>query len=280
MNACSKARMLLGVVCHHHKALNIGARVVQSAPLLACRTSRCTRRGKSTKAVQSIRQPGQSRVSHPPCNAVQARPVDIRGWAISSCPLHMRLAAERRLWIQHHDIFEIRFLIPLVNCKSLFPRTGERLCVHTGVRAAKLGNVVEALRSRGLVQDITSEELGELSTQETLTVYVGFDPTADAIHVGNLLALIVLSWFQRCGHQAVALLGGATGRVGDPSGKSAERPVLAPEEIESNVAGIRNIIQGILERNRGDDQPAVKVYMKPHSTSTPPVRWSNSMCRR
>ena len=92
-------------------------------------------------------------------------------------------------------------------------------------------DVVEVLKSRGLLQDVTSEALGSVSATEALKVYVGFDPTADAIHIGNLLGIIVLSWFQRCGHNAVALLGGATGRVGDPSG---------------------TIIRGILERNRGD----------------------------
>lgn len=125
-----------------------------------------------------------------------------------------------------------------------------------------LRDVLETLRERGLLQDVTSEDLGAVSAQEALTVYVGFDPTADAIHVGNLLALIVLSWFQRCGHQAVALLGGATGRVGDPSGKSAERPVLSVEEIEANVSGIGSIIRGILERNKGA-LPDVKVRRLP-----------------
>ena len=130
------------------------------------------------------------------------------------------------------------------------------------VSAGGVQNVVSVLKSRGLLQDITSEELGALSAEEALTVYVGFDPTADAIHIGNLLAIIVLSWFQRCGHNAVALLGGATGRVGDPSGKSAERPVLSTEEIEGNVAGIGGIIRGILERNRGD-MAEVKVLPRP-----------------
>jgi hypothetical protein len=64
-----------------------------------------------------------------------------------------------------------------------------------------------------------------------------FDPTADSLHLGNLLGIIVLSWFQRCGHAPVALLGGATGRVGDPSGRSSERPILSEEEIERNVSG-------------------------------------------
>ena len=111
-------------------------------------------------------------------------------------------------------------------------------------------NIVECLQARGLLQDVTSDELAHASATEQLKVYVGFDPTADAIHLGNLLGIIVLSWFQRCGHNAVVLLGGATGRVGDPSGKSAERPVLSPSEIEHNVASIGGIIESILEQNK------------------------------
>ncbi len=68
------------------------------------------------------------------------------------------------------------------------------------------------------IQDTTSPALGKAAATETLTVYCGFDPTADSLHLGNLLGIIVLTWFQRCGHNPVALLGGATGRVGDPSG--------------------------------------------------------------
>lgn len=112
---------------------------------------------------------------------------------------------------------------------------------------------MDVLRGRGLLQDVTSEDLGKVSAQEALKVYVGFDPTADAIHLGNLLGLIVLSWFQRCGHTAVVLLGGATGRIGDPSGKSAERPVLPVEQIEQNVSSIGNLIRSILKRNQGED---------------------------
>lgn len=84
--------------------------------------------------------------------------------------------------------------------------------------APPLRDVVEVLRSRGLLQDVTSTELGAASTQEQLLAYCGFDPTAESLHLGNLLGIIVLAWFQRCGHVPVALLGGATGRVGDPSG--------------------------------------------------------------
>ena len=106
--------------------------------------------------------------------------------------------------------------------------------------------MIEVLRSRGLVQEITSPELEIASTKESLLVYCGFDPTADSLHLGNLLGIIVLSWFQRCGHRPVALLGGATGRVGDPSGKSAERPVLSEEEIEANTKGIEGTLRGLL----------------------------------
>lgn len=79
-------------------------------------------------------------------------------------------------------------------------------------------------------------------------VYCGFDPTAASLHVGNLLGIVVLSWFAAAGHEPVALLGGATGRVGDPSGRSTERPLLSDAEIEGNVAGIRKILEELLGR--------------------------------
>lgn len=107
-------------------------------------------------------------------------------------------------------------------------------------------NVIQALRSRGLIQDVTSPELEVAAGTRVLSVYCGFDPTAESLHLGNLLGIIVLSWFQRCGHRPVALLGGATGRVGDPSGRSAERPVLDDEVIERNVAGIERTLRTLL----------------------------------
>ncbi len=70
------------------------------------------------------------------------------------------------------------------------------------------------------VQDTTNDALEKVAGSETLSVYCGFDPTAESLHLGNLLGIIVLTWFQRCGHRPVALLGGATGRVGDPSGET------------------------------------------------------------
>lgn len=110
-------------------------------------------------------------------------------------------------------------------------------------------NVIDVLSARGLLKDST----GDLQTlrehcDAPVTVYTGFDPTADSLHVGNLLALITLAWFRRCGHSVVALVGGATGRVGDPSGKSAERPVLSEDSLTANLAGIRGDIETVLDR--------------------------------
>lgn len=98
-------------------------------------------------------------------------------------------------------------------------------------------NVIQILRERGLLNDVTSPKLEEVAARKQVTVYCGFDPTADSLHLGNLLGIIVMSWFQRCGHRPVALVGGATGRVGDPSGKSAERPIMSDETIEKNIEG-------------------------------------------
>ncbi|KAL1552821.1 tyrosine--tRNA ligase [Salvia divinorum] len=108
-------------------------------------------------------------------------------------------------------------------------------------------NVVQILEERGLLDSLTGDALRRPDSPP-LRVYCGFDPTADSLHLGNLLGLIVLSWFIRCGHRAVALVGGATGRVGDPSGKSLERPQLDLASLDRNVAAISASILTILER--------------------------------
>uniref|UniRef100_A0A0D9V3X4 Tyrosine--tRNA ligase n=1 Tax=Leersia perrieri TaxID=77586 RepID=A0A0D9V3X4_9ORYZ len=112
--------------------------------------------------------------------------------------------------------------------------------------AASTATVVDVLRERGLVEATTSETLG--SSPRELKAYCGFDPTAESLHLGNLLGLVALSWFRRCGHTAVALVGGATGRVGDPSGKSAERPELDLAAVETNSDAIKSLIAQILDR--------------------------------
>lgn len=117
-------------------------------------------------------------------------------------------------------------------------------------------NVVEILEQRGLLESLTSENLKSVCSDPDLPplrVYCGFDPTAESLHLGNLLGIIVLSWFLRCGHKAVALVGGATGRVGDPSGKSLERPELDPLTLEKNSAGIADTVRRILGQNATEE---------------------------
>ncbi|KAL8545606.1 hypothetical protein ACS0TY_005656 [Phlomoides rotata] len=109
--------------------------------------------------------------------------------------------------------------------------------------SAFLPNPIHFLSRSGLSSDALRRE-----DIPPLRVYCGFDPTAESLHLGNLLALIVLSWFIRCGHQAVALVGGATGRVGDPSGKSLERSELDPLSLDRNISAISASIQSILGR--------------------------------
>ena len=98
-------------------------------------------------------------------------------------------------------------------------------------------NLIEELRWRGLIHDImpgTEEQL----KKEMTTGYIGFDPTADSLHIGSLVPIILLVHFQKAGHKPIALVGGATGMVGDPSGKSEERNLLSEETLQKNVTGI------------------------------------------
>ncbi len=106
--------------------------------------------------------------------------------------------------------------------------------------------VIECLRSRGLIEAITSEDLLK-QLENPSKLYCGFDPTADSLHVGNLIPIVVLRWFQKFGHTPVVILGGATGRIGDPSGKSVERPLLDPAVIIYNVTRIRRHFEAVLD---------------------------------
>jgi len=99
-------------------------------------------------------------------------------------------------------------------------------------------NFVEELRWRGMIQDIMPET--EQHLMEGLrAAYVGIDPTADSLHIGHLVGVMMLRHFQNCGHKPYALVGGATGMIGDPSGKSAERNLLTEEALTHNIQGIK-----------------------------------------
>jgi tyrosyl-tRNA synthetase len=101
-------------------------------------------------------------------------------------------------------------------------------------------NIFDELQWRGLVSDCTdAAELARRLAAGPITLYAGFDPTADSLHVGSLVPLLVLRRFQLMGHHPIAVAGGATGSVGDPSGKSAERQLLTRELLNANIAGIK-----------------------------------------
>jgi tyrosyl-tRNA synthetase len=103
------------------------------------------------------------------------------------------------------------------------------------------------LEARGLVHQVTSPEVVELLRAGPVTAYVGFDPTADSLHVGSLLPVLALARLQRAGHHPIAVVGGGTGMIGDPSGKSAERNLLTAEQIDANVAGQRAQLERFLD---------------------------------
>jgi tyrosyl-tRNA synthetase len=113
-------------------------------------------------------------------------------------------------------------------------------------------NLIEELRWRGMVQDImpgTEEQLNK----EMTSAYIGFDPTADSLHIGSLVPILLLVHLQRAGHKPYALVGGATGMVGDPSGKSEERNLLSEEVLKHNQAGVKKQLMQYLDFN-----PALK----------------------
>ncbi len=107
-------------------------------------------------------------------------------------------------------------------------------------------NFLEELKWRHLVKDVMDEEALLERMKQPMTIYCGFDPTADSLHVGHLQQLILLKRYQNEGHHPIALIGGATGMIGDPSGKSAERSLLSFEEVDHNVKSIKVQIERLL----------------------------------
>ncbi|MSO64091.1 MAG: tyrosine--tRNA ligase, partial [Candidatus Planktophila sp.] len=101
-------------------------------------------------------------------------------------------------------------------------------------------NLIEDLRWRGLIAQSTDEKALIEALKKPITAYIGFDPTAPSLHVGNLVVLLVLRRFQLAGHNPIALVGGATGLVGDPSGRSDERTLNSTETVQGWVGSIRS----------------------------------------
>jgi tyrosyl-tRNA synthetase len=107
-------------------------------------------------------------------------------------------------------------------------------------------NLVEELQWRGMIQDMMPGTEAQLSKEMT-TGYIGFDPTADSLHIGSLVPIILLVHLQRSGHKPLALVGGATGMVGDPSGKSEERNLLSEEVLQHNLQGVQRQLEKFLD---------------------------------
>jgi len=127
-------------------------------------------------------------------------------------------------------------------------------------------NLIQELKWRGMIQDImpgTEEQL----QKEPTTGYIGFDPTSDSLHIGSLVPILLLLHLQRAGHRPVALLGGATGMIGDPSGKSEERSLLNEAQLEKNVAGIRAQLSRFLDfSNTNADDITAQVSQGPDAS--------------
>lgn len=111
-------------------------------------------------------------------------------------------------------------------------------------------NFIEELRWRGMLNDMTPGTEDQLSKEMTAG-YIGFDPTAPSLHIGNLATIMLLVHFQRAGHKPFALVGGATGMIGDPSGKSAERDFLSEDTLRANQEGIRKQLAHFLDFESG-----------------------------
>lgn len=109
-------------------------------------------------------------------------------------------------------------------------------------------SVLRELDERGMIEQVTHEQLDEVLTRDSVSLYVGFDPTAESLHVGNLLPIFALAHFARHGHEPVAVLGGATGLIGDPSGKDEERQLKTKDEVDGMVQRLGRQIQTVMER--------------------------------
>ena len=108
-------------------------------------------------------------------------------------------------------------------------------------------SLYQNLKERDFIYDMTHEELVDKVDNEKLTLYCGFDPTADSLTVGNLLPIMAMAWFQRAGHKVILLVGGATGMVGDPSGKSDERSLLTADQVAHNTACLKRQVSRFLD---------------------------------
>jgi len=115
-----------------------------------------------------------------------------------------------------------------------------------------MASVVDELLERGYIKQLTHEqEIKELLEKEKITFYIGFDPTADSLHVGHFIAMMFMAHMQKAGHRPIALIGGGTAMIGDPSGKTDMRQMLTKEDIEENVQSIKKQMEKFIDFSEG-----------------------------
>ena len=118
---------------------------------------------------------------------------------------------------------------------------------------------LEIMNERGFIQDSTSlKELDNLFKNEQVVGYIGYDATAKSLHVGHLVPLMMLRWFQKCGHSPITLMGGGTTKVGDPSFRSEDRPILSDKQIQYNINSLKSIFTKYLDYESSDN-PAIMI---------------------
>src|SRR5690242_16829298 len=119
-------------------------------------------------------------------------------------------------------------------------------------------NLIEELWWRGMIQDIMPGTEEQLS-KEITSAYIGFDPTADSLHIGSLVPILLLVHLQKAGHKPYALVGGATGMIGDPSGKNEERNLLSEEILQRNQEGVKKQLEKFLDFDKAKPNAAIMV---------------------
>ena len=118
----------------------------------------------------------------------------------------------------------------------------------------KRENALDVLQARGFVAQCTNENaLRQMLEESMVTSYIGYDPTADSLHVGHLMTIMALMHMKRCGHRVIALLGGGTARVGDPSGKTEMRQMLTEQSIDDNAKGLEAQLRHLLDGPAGGE---------------------------
>src|SRR5262245_1638078 len=123
---------------------------------------------------------------------------------------------------------------------------------NASMALAETANALDILHERGFVAQISDEDgLRQAMAAGPITYYQGFDPTASSLHTGHLVGVMTLAHLQRAGHRAIAVVGGGTGMVGDPTDRASERPLLTVEEVERNLQGIRVPFSRYLDFSNG-----------------------------